>query len=145
MARLYGREYHLVSVPEAPIHENRRSILPHHNVGFAWHALHVEAVAVAVGPQPSAHLQLGFGVLAAYVRHAAVALGGGEAVGHNQRILTTNGTSPQQRLQCGFLVSHHNNMVISNRIRQEILGVGRVGETDYQLRAAEIRICLTAK
>ena len=132
-------------MPEAPVHENRCPIFPHHDVGFAWHALHIEAVAVAVGPQPLAHLQLGFGVPAADVRHAAVALGGGEAVGHNQRILTTNGTSPQQRLQCGFLVSHHNNMVISNRIRQEIFGVGRVGETDYQLRAAEVGGCLTVK
>ena len=83
MARLYGWECHVVSVPEASVHEYRRPVLSHHDVGFAWNALHVETVAVAVDPEPPAHLQLGFGVLAADVRHAAVALLGSHRVGHD--------------------------------------------------------------
>ena len=69
-------------MPEASIDENRRPITPHDDVGLAWHALHVEPIAVAVPPQPLPHLQLRFGAFAVDARHHIVALLWGEAVGH---------------------------------------------------------------
>ena len=69
-------------MPKTPIHKNRRAIPPHDDVGLAWHAFHVEAIAVTVSPQPLPHLQFWLGVLAADARHAVVALGWSEAVSH---------------------------------------------------------------
>ena len=69
-------------MPEAAVHEDSRAVRPHHDVRFAGHALHVQAVAVAVVPQPAAHLQLGFRVPAADVRHAPVPLLSCHRVGH---------------------------------------------------------------
>ena len=71
-----------MTMPKTPIHKNCRPIPSHDDVGLARHALHVEAIAVAVPPQPLPHFQLGFGVLAADARHAVVAVGWSEAVGH---------------------------------------------------------------
>ena len=72
----------MVAVPETPIHKNRRPIPPHDDVGLAWHALHVEAIAVAVPPQPLPHLQLGLGAFAVDARHAVMPLSGSHLVGH---------------------------------------------------------------
>jgi hypothetical protein len=72
----------MVAVPETPIHKNRRPIPPHDDIRLAWHALHVEAIAVAVPPQPLPHLQLGLGAFAVDARHHAVALFGCETVCH---------------------------------------------------------------
>ena len=58
---------HTVSMPEAAIDKDRRAVLAHHDVRLAGDRFHVEAVAVAVIPQPLPHLQLGFGVPAADV------------------------------------------------------------------------------
>ena len=71
-----------VSVPKAPVHEDCRPVFPHHDIGFARHALHVEPVAVPVPPQPLSHFELGLGAAAVDVRHAPVSLGGSETVGH---------------------------------------------------------------
>ena len=71
-----------MSVPEASVHEDSRAVRPHDDVRLAGHALHVQAVAVAVVPQPLPHLQLGFRVPAADVRHATVPLLGSHRVGH---------------------------------------------------------------
>ena len=71
-----------MSVPEAAVYEDGRMVRPHHDVGFARHALHIEPVAVAMMPQPSPHLQLRLGGLAANVRHALVPLLGCHRVGH---------------------------------------------------------------
>ena len=69
-------------MPEAPVHENGGAVFAHHDVGFAGHAFYAEAVAVAVVPQPAAHLQLGFCVPAADMRHAPVPLLSCHRVGH---------------------------------------------------------------
>lgn len=82
MARLY-----IVSVPEAAVHEDGGAVLAHHDVGFAGHALHVEAVAVAVPPKPTAYLQLGLSVLAVDARHAIMPLLGCHRVGHGRILL----------------------------------------------------------
>ena len=71
-----------MTMPETSVYENRRPILSHDYVGLAWHALHVEAITIAVPPQPLPHFQFGLGVLAADARHAVVALGGSETVSH---------------------------------------------------------------
>ena len=54
----------MVTMPETTIHKNSRVIPPHDDVGLAWHALHVEAIALAMPPQPLPDLQLGFGAFA---------------------------------------------------------------------------------
>jgi len=90
MARLYRRKYHLMSVPKTPVYENRRPIFPHHDVGFPRHALHAEAVAVAVLPQPLPHALLGRGVLTAYPRHAVMTLLGSHRVRHDLLPLKTD-------------------------------------------------------
>ena len=76
----------MMSMPETPIHKNCRPIPSHNNVGLAWNALHVEAIAVAVSPQPLPHLQLRLGAFAVDARHHAVALFGCETVGHRIEI-----------------------------------------------------------
>lgn len=69
-------------MPEASVHEDSRAVRPHDDVRLAGHALHVEAVAIPVMPQPAAHLQLGFRVPAADMRHAPVPLLSCHRVGH---------------------------------------------------------------
>ena len=69
-------------MPEAAVHEDCRAVRPHDDVRLARYALHVKAVAVAMAPQPAAHLQLGFRVPAADVRHAPVPLLSCHRVGH---------------------------------------------------------------
>ena len=69
-------------MPEAPVHEYRRPVGPHHDVGLPGHRLHVEPIAVPVPPQPPPHLQLRLRVLAADVRHTAMPLLGSHRVGH---------------------------------------------------------------
>ena len=71
-----------MSVPKTSIHENRRSIPPHDDVGLAWDALHVEAIAVAMPPKPLPDQHLGLGAFAVDARHHVVALLWSEAVGH---------------------------------------------------------------
>lgn len=92
-----------MSVPETAVHEDGGAVFPHHDVGTAGHGFHAQAVAVAVVPQPLPHLDFGFGVAAADVRHAAVALCGGHGVGHGNQFLLrmtsaamTPGTQPAQ-------------------------------------------------
>lgn len=74
----------VVTMPEAAVHENGGMVRSHDDVGFSWHAFHVEAVAVSVVPQPTSDQQFRFGVAGMDSGHAAVALGGGEAVGHSR-------------------------------------------------------------
>lgn len=64
----------MVSVPKAAVDEDGGTIFAKHDVGFARHAFHIEAVAVAVTPQPATHQQFGLGVLASDVRHDEVTL-----------------------------------------------------------------------
>ncbi len=72
----------LMSMPEAPVDKDGRVVFPHDDIWFPWHAFHVEPIAVTVCPQPLPHLQLGFGVPTADVRHHEVPLGWGENIGH---------------------------------------------------------------
>lgn len=72
----------MMTMPETTIHKNRRPIPPHDDVRFAWHTLHVEAIAVAVSPQPLPDLQLGFGAFAVDARHAVMPLSRSHLVSH---------------------------------------------------------------
>ncbi len=65
---------HLVSVPETSVYKNGGAIGTHHYVGTAGDRLHAQPVTVAMTPQPTPHLELGLGVAAVYLRHAAVTL-----------------------------------------------------------------------
>ena len=69
-------------MPKTAIDENRRPIPSHDDVGLARHALHIEAITVAMPPQPLPHQFFRLGVAAADVRHHFVTLCGSEAVGH---------------------------------------------------------------
>ena len=69
-------------VPETAVDENSRSVFAHDDVRLAGHALDIEPVAVSVRPQPSANGHFRFGCLAADMRHAAVALGRCQDIGH---------------------------------------------------------------
>ena len=102
MARLYT-----VAVPKASVHEDRRAVLAHHDVGFSRHALHVETVAVAVFPQPLPHALLRRGVFAADARHAIVPLLGCHDVGHRISLLrfedpSENRTDSRIRYPCYY-------------------------------------------
>ena len=55
----------VVAVPETAVDEDHGAVLPHHDVGFAGDALHVQAVADAVLPQPFADEDFRLGVFAA--------------------------------------------------------------------------------
>ena len=71
-----------MSVPETAVDEDRRSVFAHNDVRLAGHALDIEPVAVSVRPQPFPNQYLRLGRLAAYMRHAAVALGRCQDIGH---------------------------------------------------------------
>ncbi len=73
----------LVPMPEASVDEDGRVVAAHHDVGLPRNAFHVEAVAVAVTPQPLPDLQFGLGVAAADVRHHKMALRWSEAIRHD--------------------------------------------------------------
>ena len=51
-------------MPEAPIDEDRRAVLPHYDVGLSRNAFHVESIAIPMPPQPLPHFQLGLGAFA---------------------------------------------------------------------------------
>ena len=72
----------LMPVPETAVDENNRSVSAHHYVRLSRHALDIEPVPVSVHPQPFPDRYLRLRRLAAYVRHAAVALCGCQNVGH---------------------------------------------------------------
>ena len=72
----------LMSVPETPVHKYACPILAQHQIRVGWKPVVVQPVAepVRVKVLPDNHFRLG--ILAAYVLHAQVALGWGEAVWH---------------------------------------------------------------
>lgn len=72
-----------MSVPETSVDENRGAVASHHNIRLPRHAFDVESVAIPMPPQPASHLQFRLSVAGTDMRHAEVALGWGEAVGHN--------------------------------------------------------------
>ena len=77
----------LMPVPETAVDEDSRSVFAHDDVRLAGHALDIEPVAVSVRPQPFPDRYLRFGRLAMYMRHAAMALGRCQNIGHGKRVL----------------------------------------------------------
>ena len=63
-----------VAMPKTAIYVYNRVIAVKHNVGRAWQTPHVQAIAVAMSPQPPAHNHFWLGVGTAYVAHAIVPL-----------------------------------------------------------------------
>lgn len=80
--RQYELPAALVPVPETAVDEYRRSVLAHHNVRLARHALDIQPVPVAVCPKPFPHRQFGLCPPAANMRHTAVALLRCQNIGH---------------------------------------------------------------
>ena len=75
-----------VSVPEAAVDEDDGAVFAQDNVGGAWQALDVYAVAVAMGVQVTAHNHLGIGVLALDACHAPMPLFPSHSVCHDKTI-----------------------------------------------------------
>ena len=79
------RQYELFAtfmpVPETAVDKDSRSVLAHHYVRLAGHALDIEPVPVSVRPQPFPDRYLRLGRLAVDMRHAAVALDGCQDIG----------------------------------------------------------------
>ena len=73
-----------VSVPEAAVDEDDGAVFAQDNVGGAWQALDVYAVAVAMGVQVTAHNHLGLGVLALDACHAPMPLFLSHSVCHDK-------------------------------------------------------------
>jgi len=65
-----------VAMPETAVDKDCRSILAHDDVRLARYALDIQPITVSVCPQPFPDRYLRLGCLAAYMRHAAVALCG---------------------------------------------------------------------
>ena len=82
----------LVSMPEASIDKDRCMVLSHHDIRFPRNTFYVEAVAIAVVPQPFPHLQFWLGIAAVDVRHHKVTLGWSEAVGHGKSRFCSSST-----------------------------------------------------
>ena len=61
-------------MPETSVDKNGGAVGTHHYVGTAGDRLNTQTVTVAMTPQPTPYLELGLGVAAAYLRHAAVTL-----------------------------------------------------------------------
>lgn len=79
---IFNFQFGFVSMPEAPVDENRRPVGSHHNIGLPRHTLHVQPIPIPMTPQPPSHLQLWLCVLAADMRHTDVPLLGSHRVGH---------------------------------------------------------------
>ena len=75
-----------VSVPEAAVDEDDGAVFAQDNVGGAWQALDIYAVAVAMGVQVTAHNYLGLGVLALDACHAPMPLFLSHSVCHDKTI-----------------------------------------------------------
>lgn len=73
-------ELRVVSMPEAPVHEDARPVFPHHDVGLSWQSRMIQPVPEAMSPQPFAHHHFRFRVLAVDGCHVRVPLLRGEFV-----------------------------------------------------------------
>ena len=72
---------------ETAVDKDRRSVFAHDDVRFARHALDIQPIPIPMRPQPFPNQNLRFGRLAADMRHAAVALGRCQNIGHGYKII----------------------------------------------------------
>ena len=99
-----------VTMPETAVDKDGGTVFPHHDVGLPWNTFHVEAVAIAMPPQPLPHLELRLGVATADARHHVVTLFRSEDVHHDYKSSSENAaTCPQTDV----IIAKH---VIINRI-----------------------------
>ena len=71
-----------VSVPETSVNKDCCTIFAHYDVRLTWDTLYVQSVPIPMCPQPPTNQHLRFGCLVAYVRHATMALGWSQDIGH---------------------------------------------------------------
>ena len=71
---------HIVSVPEAAIHEYTRPVLSHHDIRFPWQSWMIQSITIPMTPKPATHHHLRLRIFAADGSHISVALLGGEGV-----------------------------------------------------------------
>ena len=72
----------LMSVPEAPVHQNTGTILPQHNIRFSRQPWMIEPIPESPTPQKFPNKNLRFGIPAPYCRHIVMALFYGQTVRH---------------------------------------------------------------
>ena len=72
----------LMSVPEAPVHQNTGAILPQHVIRLARQAWMIEPIPESPSPQKFPDKNLRFGIPAPYCRHIVMALFYGQTVRH---------------------------------------------------------------
>src|SRR5574344_1457421 len=71
-----------VSMPKTAVDENHSAIFGQYNIGGARQIFDVQTISEALCKKVFAHYHFGLRVLAANVRHTAVALFGCQSVGH---------------------------------------------------------------
>ena len=64
----------LMSVPEAPVHQNTGAIFPQHNIRFSRQPWMIEPIPESPTPQKFPDKNLRFGIPAPYCRHIVMAL-----------------------------------------------------------------------
>ena len=62
-----------MAMPEAAMYKYHRLVFRHYYIRFAWHILYMQAVAVAMRMQVTAHQHFGLCVLALYPAHVVAA------------------------------------------------------------------------
>ena len=72
----------LMSVPEAPVHQNTGAIFPQHDVRLARQPRMIEPIPESPTPQKFPDKNLRFGIPAPYCRHIVMALFYGQTVRH---------------------------------------------------------------
>ena len=77
----------LMSVPEAPVHQNTGAIFPQHNIRFTRQPRMIEPIPESPTPQKFPDKNLRFGILASDCRHIMVALLYGHFIWHTLYLL----------------------------------------------------------
>jgi len=78
----------MVSMPEAPIHENTGAIFPHHDIRFPRQSGMIQTVTETPTPQKAANHHLRFRVLSVDGGHVPMALLWCEFIRHVQYFVT---------------------------------------------------------
>ena len=69
-----GGEAHIVSMPEAPIHEDASPVFPQHQVRMPWQPLVIQSISESPLPQPTTHNHLRLRILRPNSRHVIMTL-----------------------------------------------------------------------
>ena len=93
----------LMSVPEAPVHQNTGAIFPQHDIRLARQAWMIEPIPESPTPQKFPDKNLRFSIPAPYGRHIIMALFYGQTVRHTLYL---------QKLLSSYLISFASYMLL---------------------------------